>query len=204
MIRILGLRVKRLVVGRLRTNCYIVECGYGEALVIDPGGSPMTIVREVLKRSLKAPLIVITHGHPDHYSAYREVKNALGSKVVLHEADTWVAERLGLPVEPDMHVDEGSVLKVGASEFKVLYTPGHSPGSISLLGDGLIFTGDTLFRMGYGRTDLPGGSYEALVESIRRLLALDEGLRVYPGHGPWTTIGAERLFYKRLGHEEFL
>lgn len=163
----------------------------------------MAIVREVLRHGLKAPMVVVTHGHPDHYSAYRMVKDALGAKVVFHEADMWVAERLGLPVEPDLYVDEGSVLKVGDSGFRILHTPGHSPGSISILGDGLIFTGDTLFRMGYGRTDLPGGSYEALVESLRRLLALDEGLKVYPGHGPWTTIGAERLFYTRLARGEF-
>lgn len=197
------MRIKRLVVGRLRTNCYIVECGRGEALIIDPGDSPTTIVREVLKRGLKAPLIIVTHGHPDHYLAYRMVKDALGAKVVFHEADIWVAEQLGPPVEPDVYVDEGSVLKVGDSMFKVMHTPGHSPGSISLLGEGLVFTGDTMFRMGYGRTDLPGGSYEVLVESLRRLLALDEGLRVYPGHGPQTTIGAERLLYKRLAYDGF-
>lgn len=171
-------------------------------MIIDPGGSPTAIVEEVSRRRLNCPLVVVTHGHPDHYSAYRMVKDALDARVAFHEADIWVAERLGLPIEPDLYVGEGYVLKVGDSEFKVVHTPGHSPGSISLLGDGLVFTGDTLFKMGYGRTDLPGGSYERLMESLRRLLALDERLRVYPGHGPWTTIGAERLFYRRLMHGE--
>lgn len=192
------MKIKRLIVGYLNTNCYIIE-NRGKALIIDPGGSPSVIVDYVLKHGLTVDLLIVTHGHPDHYSAYLEVKNALKCNVAMHNSDLEVATIMGMPIQPDTYVDEGSIIEVGGLKFKVLHTPGHSPGSISLLGHNLVFTGDLMFRMGYGRTDLPGGSYGDLMSSLKRILSLRDDLKVYPGHGPPTDIQSEKDFYRRLG-----
>jgi len=191
------LKVERLIVGVLKTNCYVVEDN-GEGLIIDPGGSPDAIINHVLKRRLAVSLILVTHGHPDHYSAYLDVKEALRCKVVMHEFDLETASLMGMPIEPDVYVDEGSTIEVGSLRFRVLHTPGHSPGSISLLGYGLIFTGDLMFKMGYGRTDLPGGSYTTLMKSLKRILSFEGDLKIYPGHGPTTNLQNEKDFYRRL------
>jgi len=191
------LKVERLIVGVLKTNCYVVE-GNGEGLIIDPGGSPEAIVSHVLKRRLTVRSILVTHGHPDHYSAYLEVKETLRCKVIMHELDLETASLMGMPIEPDVYVDDGSTIEVGDLRFKVLHTPGHSPGSISLLGYGLIFTGDLMFKMGYGRTDLPGGSYTMLMRSLKRILSFEDDLKVYPGHCPATSLQDEKDFYRRL------
>lgn len=192
------MKIKCLIVGLLKTNCYIVE-NNGEALIIDPGGSPDRIIDYVLRRGLSVDLLLITHGHPDHYSVYLDVKDALKCRVAIHESDVETARLMGMPIRPDFYVDEDTMVRVGELKFKVLHTPGHSPGSISILGHGLIFTGDLMFKMGYGRTDLPGGSYSILTRSLKRILSLKDGLKVYPGHGPPTTVQNEKDFYKRLG-----
>ncbi|MEM1569242.1 MAG: MBL fold metallo-hydrolase [Candidatus Bathyarchaeia archaeon] len=191
------MKIKRLIVGLLKTNCYIVE-NNGEALIIDPGGSPDRIIDCVLRNRLYVDLLIVTHGHPDHYSAYLDVKDALRCKVAIHKSDVETARLMGMPIEPDIYVDEGTIVGVGKLKLKVLHTPGHSPGSISILGHGLIFTGDLMFKMGFGRTDLHGGSYPILMRSLKRVLSLKDDLKVYPGHGPPTTIQSERGFYKRL------
>jgi glyoxylase-like metal-dependent hydrolase (beta-lactamase superfamily II) len=189
------LKVERLIVGVLKTNCYVVKGG-DEGFIIDPGGSPDAIISHVLRRRLTVRLILVTHGHPDHYSAYLDVKEALGCKVVMHELDLETASLMGMPIEPDVYVDEGSTIEIRGLRFRVLHTPGHSPGSISLLGYGLIFTGDLMFKMGYGRTDLPGGSYTTLMRSLNRILSLEGDLKVYPGHGPTINLRDEKDFYK--------
>jgi glyoxylase-like metal-dependent hydrolase (beta-lactamase superfamily II) len=114
----------------------------------------------------------------------------------MHELDLETASLMGIPIEPDVYVDEGSTIEVGGLRLRVLHTPGHSPGSISLLGYGLIFTGDLMFKMGYGRTDLPGGSYTTLMRSLKRILSFEGDLKVYPGHGPTTNLRDEKDFYK--------
>jgi glyoxylase-like metal-dependent hydrolase (beta-lactamase superfamily II) len=189
------LKVERLIVGVLKTNCYVVKGG-DEGFIIDPGGSPDAIISHVLRRRLTVRLILVTHGHPDHYSAYLDVKEALGCEVVMHELDLETASLMGMPIEPDVYVDEGSTIEVGGLRLRVLHTPGHSPGSISQLGYGLIFTGDLMFKMGYGRTDLPGGSYTTLMRSLKRILSFEGDLKVYPGHGPTTNLRDEKDFYK--------
>lgn len=194
-----ALKVRRLVVGPLKTNCYIADCGEGECIVVDPGADPELIVEEASRSRLNAKLILITHGHPDHYSAYLEVKNRLNAEVGIHPADVETSKTFGTPVKPDLKLEDGMKLKVGSRELKIIHTPGHSPGSISILGENCVFTGDTLFKRGYGRTDLPGGSYKQLVESVKKILTLEETLTVYPGHGPQTSIAEEKIFYKTLG-----
>lgn len=199
------MRVEQLVVGELATNCYLVTCEQSErAVVIDPGGDAPGIVRAIKQAKVTVDYIVNTHAHLDHNLACAAVKEATGAKTVIHSLEapllsadpTGLAQWLGLKLPlflPDVLVNEGGEIVAGQLRFQVLLTPGHTPGHITLLSDGAAFVGDVLFHQGIGRTDFPGGSFQQLMDSIRRLLlTLDDDTVVYPGHGPTTTIGAER------------
>jgi len=204
-----GLIVKMLPVGPLLTNCYIVGCEETkEGAIIDPGGDADRILATVEETGLTVKYVINTHGHFDHILANRKVVEATGAKLAIHPKDepmllaklSGLANFFGLggiipSPPPDLLLEEGDELLVGKLRFKVLHTPGHSPGSISLYNEeeGVVFAGDVLFNGGIGRTDLPGGSYRTLMESIRnKLLTLPDETIVYPGHGPPTTIGKER------------
>jgi hydroxyacylglutathione hydrolase len=170
--------VRRLVVGTLKTNCYLLISG-DEAAVIDPGGGADDILRELAKNSVKLVHIVNTHGHPDHILADTLLKKATGADILIHEAEKFL-----LRFTADRYLQENDIIKIGAERVKVVHTPGHTPGGICLLGENLIFTGDTLFKNGYGRTDLPGGSEEEMSTSLKRLAGIiRSGMTVYPGHG---------------------
>ena len=197
--------VKMLCVGLLQTNCYIVGCeDTKEAAIIDPGGDAKLILAEVERLGLKIKYVINTHGHFDHTLANKGVVNATGASLAIHSADAPMLTEgggalffgiMGKASPPaDMILDEGQVLTVGKIELQVLHTPGHSPGSICLYNEeeGVLFDGDILFNMGIGRSDLPGGNYRVLMESIQKLLTLPDETTVYPGHGPATTIGRER------------
>ncbi|HEX77666.1 MAG TPA: MBL fold metallo-hydrolase [Dehalococcoidia bacterium] len=197
--------IKRLVVGPFASNCYIVGTETsGEALVIDPGDQPDKILRAVEESKLACKLIVATHAHIDHISGVRKLKEATGARFALHQAEaahlghgSSLASMFGVyydpPPQPDLWLDEGDVVELGELSFRVVHTPGHTPGGISLIGHGVVFSGDTLFNFGIGRTDFPGGSYEQLQDSIRtKLMVLPDDTVVLSGHGPQTTIGAER------------
>ena len=196
--------LKKLEVGPFMSNCYIVGSeATQEGMIIDPGADAETILNSVKELGLSIKLIVLTHGHIDHISAVREVKEATGAEVAIHAND---AERLqgktsstmfGLsrpsPVSPDRLLQGGDSLDIGDLHFLVLHSPGHSPGGICLLGQGVVFCGDTLFNYSIGRTDFPGGSYSQLMNNIHtKLMILPDNTIVCPGHGPNTTIGAER------------
>jgi glyoxylase-like metal-dependent hydrolase (beta-lactamase superfamily II) len=176
-----------------------------EAVVIDPGGDADELTAAVAARGLRVTAIVATHAHFDHVLAARRLQELLGAPFLLHRDDlpllSWLQESgrlwLGVELPPPPEVDdfpvEGDVIVAGGVELDVLHTPGHSPGSISLVGGGSIFSGDTLFAGSVGRTDLPGGSSGDLLGAIRtKLFALDDALAVHPGHGPATTLGDER------------
>jgi len=197
--------VKTLCVGMLQTNCYIVGCEETkEGVIIDPGGNAKRILAEVEKLGLKIKYIINTHGHFDHTLANKEVVKATGAPLAIHSADAPMLTEgggallfgiIGKASPPaDMMLEEGQVLTLGNIELKVLHTPGHSPGSICLYNEkeGMLFDGDVLFNMGIGRTDLPGGNYHLMMDSLQRLLTLPDETMVYPGHGPPTTIGRER------------
>lgn len=199
--------VKKLTVGPLMENCYIVGCEEtAEAAVIDPGAEPERILGALEKSRLKLLYIVNTHGHPDHVSANASVKKRTGALVLVHEQDASLLSSLGLGSEvelllgsredappPDRLLKDRETIQVGKLAFQILHTPGHTPGSICLLGGGGLFTGDTLFAGSVGRTDLPGGSSQALKNSLQwKLLPLDDRLTVYPGHGPPSTMGYEK------------
>ena len=197
--------VERLVVGMLQSNCYLVGCEHTkEGLIVDPGGDGPAILDRVKELGLSIKYIVNTHGHIDHIAANRPVKEGTGAPIAIHELDAeWLvtdqgayARMLGVqaPGPPaDVLLHEGDEISFGEEALEVIHTPGHSQGGISLLGDGVVFCGDTLFAMGVGRVDLPGGSWEVLMDSIKtRLFTLPDETTVYTGHGPTTTIGREK------------
>jgi glyoxylase-like metal-dependent hydrolase (beta-lactamase superfamily II) len=175
-------------------------------MVIDPGAESKIILSKINKLGLSITLIIVTHIHPDHIGALKAVKNATGAEFALHESEgegTWQAIHqtlgnimsgsVGLPLKPDKLLKDGDVVDIEDLHFTVLHTPGHSRGGISLVGHGVVFSGDTLFNFGVGRTDFPGCSYAQLMDSIhQKLMTLPDETIVFPGHGPQTTVGAER------------
>jgi len=198
-------RIHTLVVGQLQTNCYVLQ-SQSEALIVDPGDEPERILRFVKDIKATPKLIVATHTHFDHVLGVDEVRKTTKTQFLIHHDDlpmlksmqSRVRQFMGFEVPPPPKVDgylrDGDSLKVGDETIKVLHTPGHSPGSISLSGDGYVLTGDALFNQSIGRTDLPGGDLNTLIHSIReKLFKLDADTTVYPGHGPETTIGDEKL-----------
>ncbi len=198
------MNVKTLAVGPLESNCYIVWDDASKlAMVIDPGDEPDRIMDHA--EGLDIKYIVLTHAHFDHAGAVPEIKQATGAHIAFHPADMeayrsvseqaafWGFQSDPMP-EPDIMLAEGDKLDIGELSFKVLHTPGHSPGGICIFGGGTLFSGDTLFKGSVGRTDLPGGDMEQLKASFRRLLELPPETRVLPGHGPASTIAEESRF----------
>jgi hydroxyacylglutathione hydrolase len=205
----MSMTVRCLEVGPLAANCYIVSCDATKrALVIDPGDEAQRIADAVTADGLQVDYIVDTHAHPDHIGANCGLRDLLGGKLLLHEADREAVERppmhwlllnmrpAGCPV--DASLTEGDVLEVGELRIRVLHVPGHSPGGIALAVENVVFTGDTLFADGgRGRTDFPGGHERQIMTSLRRLVTeLPGDTVVYPGHGESTTIEAERQWWE--------
>ena len=181
--------LRKLVVGPYQTNCYILACkDTMEGVVIDPGDEVLRIVKEISQNGIRIGNILITHGHIDHVGGVAELRRITKAPVLIHPQD---ASALHNP--PDGSLQEGHNIRVGTYTLSVLHTPGHSPGGVCLLAPGAVFTGDTLFAGSVGRTDFPGGSHDRLVEGVRtKIFPLGDELRVYPGHGPASTIGRER------------
>lgn len=195
--------IKKLVVGPYATNCYIVGSEKTkEGMIIDPGANASGILESVKKSGLKIKLIVLTHRHPDHVGAARQVKEATGAEVVAHaEAARYLPQSPSYVFEspfqaspyPGRFLKEGDSIDIGDLHFTVLHTPGHTPCGISLVGNGVVFTGDTLFNYGIGRYDLVDGDQQQLMDSIHtKIMVLPDDTLVYPGHGPDSTIGTER------------
>jgi glyoxylase-like metal-dependent hydrolase (beta-lactamase superfamily II) len=203
--------LESITVGPIQANCYILGCPETrEALLIDPGDEPDRIARRVERHDLRPVAYLHTHGHLDHVGATAGLKRRFGGRILLHRADLFLyeharehAEAYGIEIPATLPVDafieEGEEIAWGTLKGRVRHTPGHSPGGVCLLVPGgdreedRIFTGDTLFAGSVGRTDLPGGSMPQLMRSIReKLLALPDPTVVASGHGPTSTIGAER------------
>lgn len=196
-----------VAVGPLSVNCYIVACDQSlEGIVVDPGGDVELIVNIVEKHGLKIHTIINTHGHFDHLGGNRQALAAFGARLLIHQADApmlarsaEVALKYGIrgenSPEADAYLVDGLEVFFGVCRLKVLHTPGHTLGGCSLYfeEEHKVITGDTLFAESIGRTDLPGGSHEQLLNSIRtKLFTLPDDVIVYPGHGPETTIGHEK------------
>jgi glyoxylase-like metal-dependent hydrolase (beta-lactamase superfamily II) len=193
-------------VGPLACNCYVVgDPATKEAIVIDPGGDAQDIADSIASKGLTVAAIVATHAHFDHVLAAETIRQITGAPFYLHAEDKpvldWLQESgrlfLGMelppPPEVDRSIEEGERISAGSTELEILHTPGHSPGSISLVADQAVFVGDTLFAGSVGRTDLPGGDTDTLIAAIRKkLFELSDDLAVYPGHGPSTTLDRER------------
>jgi glyoxylase-like metal-dependent hydrolase (beta-lactamase superfamily II) len=201
------LKVKMLTLGMIATNCFVIgDDETKDAIVIDPADEAPTIMKAVEAEGWTVRKILATHAHFDHVLGTRDLKEATGAPFYLHRDDVPLLGQMqagvkaffGIDVppapKPDEFVDEGDVIEVGGIRLEVIFTPGHAPGHVTYVTDGdIIFSGDCLFQMGIGRTDLPGGNHELLMTSItERLLSFDDDVQVAPGHGPLTTIGYER------------
>lgn len=186
-------------------NSYLVVSERTDsAVLIDPGDEVEKIIQDVSEVGAKIEEIWITHAHLDHVREARRAKEHYAVPLLMHRADLPLLENLStqaqafglgaaVPPEVDRFVSEGDRLKVGELEFTVIHTPGHSPGSVSYVTAGHAFVGDLLFSGSIGRTDLPGGSYEQLMQSVMtKIVPLGDETVVYPGHGPKTTVGQER------------
>ena len=197
--------LETLVVGPLQVNCYLVGCEQTrQAAVIDPGADVDRILAALQRHKLTLKTIINTHGHFDHIGGNRQLSAATGAELLIHAADRSLllqaaqhAAIYGLRTEnspePSATLKDGDLLEVGELQLQVLHTPGHSPGGISLLCGGHLFSGDTLFAGSVGRTDLPGADHSTLIESIRkRLVVLPDATLVHPGHGPDSRIGDEK------------
>lgn len=195
--------VLTLSLGALGTNCHLFWDAVGrEAAIIDPGDESGRILDAVNRLRLKPEVIINTHGHGDHIGANGAVRTATGARLLIHaedcrllaDASANLSSSFGPPlISPpaDGLLTDGQQLNIGRLRMQVLSTPGHTPGSVCLFGEGLLFSGDTLFAGSVGRTDFPGGDPRRLEASLRRLRSLPAGTRVYPGHGPSTDLERE-------------
>lgn len=203
------LKVETIVNGPFQENCFLVwDEQAKQGIFIDPGDEPSRIARSATFLEIEILGIFNTHGHLDHAGGVAELKKQLEIPFAIHPADAFLLENMpgqarmfGLPPmevpEIDRELTPGEAIQVGGSEATVLHTPGHTPGGVSFLfeQDKLVFVGDTLFAGSIGRTDLPGGSFKQLMESIKtELMGLDDEFDVLCGHGPPTTIGTERKY----------
>lgn len=199
--------IERLEVGAFAENCYIVGCpATRDGVVLDPGDEVERILKKVDDLNLNIRYILLTHGHIDHVKELVAFKKHIDVSVFMHHEDQFLLDNLpmqaaafglsyaGIP-KIDKYITESDSIEFGNQKFKILVTPGHSPGSVTFVTDGVAFVGDVLFAGSIGRTDLPGGNFEILIDSIRKkLFPLNDETIVYPGHGPETSIIKEKKF----------
>ena len=194
------MKITRLVLGELETNCYLVSAENGEGLIIDPADDADTILKAVEKEAVTIKAVVLTHVHFDHMMAAEEVCAVLNAPLYVGVGDSdaltdpnrnlsvWFSPEHPLTLSGANYLREGDTITIGTETLTVLETPGHTPGCICLHTEGTLISGDTLFRNSIGRLDFPGGNPQAMAESLERLLSLPGDTMVYSGHGPSTTI----------------
>lgn len=215
ILKTLKLRIEHL---NLITNCYVVmDEETKEAMVIDPGAEPKKIIEMLDILGAKLKYIFLTHCHADHIGAINDVKQVKGGKILVSREDsqglydetislTYYAETPNPELEADSRVDDGDLIHLGNLEFKVIATPGHTKGGLCLYckNEGMIFTGDTIFSSTWGRTDLPTGSLEDIMNSIiQKILVLPDDTIMYPGHGKSTLIKEEKPIYLELRKKDY-
>jgi glyoxylase-like metal-dependent hydrolase (beta-lactamase superfamily II) len=205
------MEIKRISVGELETNCYLIIAGEEtKGVIIDPGAEPERIWEEVERQKVKVEYIINTHGHADHIGGNKVLKEKTGAEVLLHQKDepliqneelnlaSFLGKTINFPY-PDRFLSHNEIIKVGKLSFQVIHTPGHTPGSITLKLNNFLFTGDTIFANSMGRYDFPKSSYQELISSLKTFfLPLSDEVVLYPGHGPASTIGRERWWLESL------
>ena len=213
--------LEAIAVGPLQCNCYILGCEEThQGMVIDPGDDANQILPLIEKHRLKIKYILSTHAHIDHVGDLEPIRAQTGAEAILHERDlplyknlsiqaAWLGMATPRMAKIDSMVQDHDVLRFGRHSGEILFTPGHSPGSLCFHLPGIVdqlFAGDTLFQRSIGRTDLWGGSFEEILRSIReKLLVLDDSTVIYPGHGPATSVGEEKKMgnFKKIGNRYF-
>lgn len=195
------MKITTIPTGVYQTNTYIFDCGNGEAIAIDTGSQPDLIEKAAEKLGLKIKYVLLTHSHWDHIGAVAHFQKN-GAKVYMHKADSDLLNECFLNGEyesipkflADEFVVDGQVLELGNKKINVIHTPGHTQGGVCYCVDSDMFSGDTLFLMSIGRSDLPSGDYKTLIKSVKGLFELETNFTVYPGHGDSTSIDYERRF----------
>lgn len=198
------MKVHMLSLGPLGANCYILETDQKNAIAVDIGGDPEILLRLLDQQGLHLDQILLTHGHYDHIGGVARVQQAAGVPVYIHEADLGMltdeirslSTPMGMqgfdPVPDAKPLTDGAHIRLDDVDLTVLHTPGHTPGSVCYLGNGLLLSGDTLFRQSIGRTDFPGGSMPQMRSSLTRLNHLTGDLLIYPGHNGASTLDYEK------------
>ncbi len=210
------MEIGRLVVGPLRTNCYVLSDG-SSCVIVDPGGDAQTIIDHLEERKIVPTMIVSTHGHFDHILAVNILRERYDIPFLVSRKDLGIIEGFtdfvkkyfgfdpGTPPQPDGNLEQGTRLKLGGESISVAETPGHTPGSCSLFADGIMLSGDFIFKGTIGRTDF-GGSYGEMTASIRWVKKLEPNIKIYPGHGDATTLEDEiknNPFFRDVLRSEF-
>ncbi len=198
------MKIKKFEVGPLFVNCYVVyDDNTKKAIVIDPGDEPDLILDFINEEGLYVKYIICTHGHFDHIGSVKEIKEGTGAEILLHEYDLEIYRNspevaiqfFGIEIdpqpEPDRLLKDNEIIQINNIQLKIIHTPGHSPGSISIYTNGYLFTGDTLFAGSIGRTDISGGNLNELINSLKKISTLPLETTVLPGHGPKTDIKTE-------------
>ena len=188
------MQMKTMPLGAYQTNCYLVwNEDSDRCLVIDPGYEPERVLSEVARLNKTIEAVLLTHGHFDHVGAVRTLAAETDCQVYLNEQDLSMPTQLTAgPLYYTHLYKEGDVLNLAGVKLRVIHTPGHTPGSVCLVAEDAIFSGDTLFEGSCGRTDLPGGDWATILKSLKRLAQMEGDFRVYPGHGPSTTLADEK------------
>lgn len=199
------MKIQKFIVGLMGTNCYfLIGNNSDECAVVDPGAEAGRIIQKLEEKKLKCTHILLTHAHFDHIMALETVREATGAPVFVHEADSefltdndlncmsvFSSEKIKINPAENL-LKDGDVLEIAGERIRVMHTPGHTPGSVCFLCGSDIVSGDTLFRGSIGRYDLPGGDFMTLLSSLKAISELDGDRRIYPGHGPSTTLTRER------------